>query len=771
MTSYIKFTAISGSHSEAALCYLLEVDDVKILLDCGWYDPFNLDELKHLKRVAKQIDVVLLSHPDLAHLGAFPYAYSKLGLSCPVYATLPTQNMGRMCMLDVALSKKNATEFDLFTVEEIDTAFDKITILRYSQPTGLSGMPKGILITAYAAGHTIGGTIWKIKKDTDEIVYAVDYNHKKERHLDGTVLHANGVVLESLFRPSVLITDAYNSLAVHAARKYRENALFESIISTLRNGGNVLVPVDSSSRVLEIAYVLDHLWNSQRLSFPLLFYTHKSYRTTQFAKSMLEWMSDSITKQFESARENPFDLKNVRLCHKQSDLAKHHGPKIILASCISMETGYSRDLLVEWGADPKNTVILTSRGPPNTLARKLYEEWESVAHSRPGTVVPPVHFDLQLQLNITKKVPLEGAELLEHTASERTRLEREAAQAALIARSKTIIEEDESDESESDVDDVDMEQLLHDQFDLYLKDATKSGGFFKQTQSYRMFPYIERKKRFDDYGEVIQPEKFMKDFDLDQLMNQSMAVDENAEVRRPDPFAGHLKTAHHMDIDKEEQTTEPSIPTKYVAETENLHMTCKVVYIDLEGLSDGRSIKTILPQVNPRKLIIIHGTEEATKDLMNSCLQVDEMTKEIFAPRVGEMINVSSATNIYQVKLTDSLVSSLNFSKLDDYELAHITGKIHYSEDSSTPTLDVLPIEEQQGWHPPLFVGDVRLTELKRVLQNEGIVAEFKGDGVLVCDDHVAIRKTSAGQIVVDGCLSANYYKIRSLVYKQVAIV
>lgn len=47
---------------------------------------------------------------------------------------------------------------------------------------GLSlGKCQGITITAYAAAHTIGGTIWKIKQDTDEIVYAVDFNHRKER--------------------------------------------------------------------------------------------------------------------------------------------------------------------------------------------------------------------------------------------------------------------------------------------------------------------------------------------------------------------------------------------------------------------------------------------------------------------------------------------------------------------------------------------------------------------------------------------------------------
>ena len=46
----------------------------------------------------------------------------------------------------------------------------------------ISGKGHGLQITPLAAGHMIGGTIWKILKDgEEEIVYAVDYNHKKER--------------------------------------------------------------------------------------------------------------------------------------------------------------------------------------------------------------------------------------------------------------------------------------------------------------------------------------------------------------------------------------------------------------------------------------------------------------------------------------------------------------------------------------------------------------------------------------------------------------
>ena len=65
----------------------------------------------------------------------------------------------------------------------------------------------------------IGGTLWKIVKDgEEEIVYALDYNHKKERHL-------NGCVLESLNRPSVLITDSFNATYLQARRRARDEQL------------------------------------------------------------------------------------------------------------------------------------------------------------------------------------------------------------------------------------------------------------------------------------------------------------------------------------------------------------------------------------------------------------------------------------------------------------------------------------------------------------------------------------------------------------------
>ena len=39
----------------------------------GWDERFDPSALSELKRFAPEVDFVLLSHPDLAHVGALPY--------------------------------------------------------------------------------------------------------------------------------------------------------------------------------------------------------------------------------------------------------------------------------------------------------------------------------------------------------------------------------------------------------------------------------------------------------------------------------------------------------------------------------------------------------------------------------------------------------------------------------------------------------------------------------------------------------------------------
>ncbi|KAG2314433.1 hypothetical protein Bca52824_017555 [Brassica carinata] len=63
----------------------------------GWVMKLQLRRMRGLRRslrVASTVDAVLLSHPDILHLGALPYAMKQLGLSAPVYATESVHRLG-----------------------------------------------------------------------------------------------------------------------------------------------------------------------------------------------------------------------------------------------------------------------------------------------------------------------------------------------------------------------------------------------------------------------------------------------------------------------------------------------------------------------------------------------------------------------------------------------------------------------------------------------------------------------------------------------------
>lgn len=173
---------------------------------------------------------------------------------------------------------------------------------------------------------------------------------------------------------------------------------------------------------------------------------------------------------------------------------------------------------------------------------------------------------LLLQLN--SKVALQGEELEAYQEKARQAHEREAAQQAALARNQRMLEADEDDsdsdsDSEEEVDaqnpfddemDVDIprnakntetldwggmdadegytKQLLS--FDIYVKgNASKGTSFFKSvggaSQRFRMFPYVEKKKRVDQYGETVDVGMWLR---KGKVLEEEAETDETKYFRR-----------------------------------------------------------------------------------------------------------------------------------------------------------------------------------------------------------------------------------------------
>uniref|UniRef100_A0A023F389 Cleavage and polyadenylation specificity factor subunit 2 n=2 Tax=Triatoma infestans TaxID=30076 RepID=A0A023F389_TRIIF len=747
MTSIVKLHALSGAMDESPPCYLLQIDDFRFLLDCGWDENFNEDYIKELKRHVNQIDAVLITYPDHTHLGALPYLVGKCGLSCPVYATIPVYKMGQMFMYDLYQSRYNMQDFTIFDLDDVDAAFDKVVQLKYNQTVSMRGRVYGLSIVPMPAGHMIGGTMWKIMKAGEEdIIYAVDFNHKKERHL-------NGCDLDKLQRPSLLITDAFNATYQQARRRARDEKLMTNILQTLSNNGNVLLAVDTAGRVLELAHMLDQLWrnkNSGLQTHPLCLLNNVSYNVVEFAKSQIEWMSDKLMKSFEAVRNNPFQFKHIRLCHSVAEVNKISAAKVVLASMPDLECGFARDLCLQWISNSNNSLILTARSCPGTLARKLIDR--------------PANDRSKLRVTVMKRVKLEGEELSEY----------------LRVHQKDTVPSGDKESSESE-DDVQLLSVVRGTHDLVVKSERKSTAKRSKTKStrksYPMFPCVDQKIKVDEYGEVIRVEDYKT---VDVLSNMGAT---NAQ--------GNYSTDKSPKNKDEEDSFEA--PTKCVSYESEFEVNAQVQYIDFEGRSDGESVQKLITNLRPRRVILVRGPKENTDALSKHIQQWTDA--KVYTPNKGDIIDVTTESHIYQIRLTDALVSSLNMQKGRGAELAWVdsvasvrtkskdtqqtemdvdTNDIK-SPEADTVVDDLLTLEpvplSQVNPHDSVFVNELRLSELKQLLTKNGIDSEFAGGVLWCCNRTIAIRRQEGKRVTMEGWISDNYYKVRSLLYGQYAIL
>lgn len=150
-----------------------------------------------------------------------------------------------------------------------------------------------------------------------------------------------------------------------------ELELVDSIMAALRRDGNVLLPVDASGRVLELLLILDRHWDRNRLgdAYNLCWIGPMCPNVIEYARAQLEWMAPPLGAQFDSQRGHPYGLRNVHLCTSVSEMEKSIGgskggetmanPMCVLASGATLDNGPARDLLLRWGGNPDNLVLLT----------------------------------------------------------------------------------------------------------------------------------------------------------------------------------------------------------------------------------------------------------------------------------------------------------------------------------------------------------------------------------------------------------------------------
>lgn len=925
-------------------------------------------------RQVPTLSLILLTHATVSHVAAYAHCCKNFPLftRIPVYATRPVIDLGRTLLQDLYASTpaaattinqgslaeasyaytQSSSPDDKFlrqapTAEEIAKYFSLVQPLKYSQPhqplpSPFSPPLNGLTITAYNSGHTLGGTIWHIQHGLESIVYAVDWNQARENVFAGAAWlgggHGGAEVIEQLRKPTALVCSSRTPTPLTRAK--RDEQLLDNVRACVAKGGTVLVPVDSSARVLELAYLMEHAWREEAtknepksLNEAHLYLAAKNISSTlRHARSMFEWMDENIVREFEAVADSsknvngaggkgktagPFDFKHLNLLERKTQVDRllrrskeENWTKglVILASDRSLEWGFSKDALKSIAQDPKNLVILTEK--PNlssqdtpSISRMLWDLWKerqdgvAVEESSSGESLEQVYGGgRELEITEATREPLAGDGLMVYQQWLATQRQ---LQATLQTGGTTALEgvvdgvDDASSESSTESDASDNEQqgralnisttmgqasrkkiVLKDE-DLGINVLVKKKGVHDfdvrdKKGRERIFPVPIRKKRNDEFGDMIRPEDFLRAEEREDDGQEQGAIkkeDEdglgkkrkwddfgkkgNARNKRPqtkravsDDVAMPLPSDGSQadsedDPAEEEEEEEPSTgPSKLIVTKEKVSVSLRIAFVDFSGLHDKRSLNMLIPLIAPRKLILVSGNEEETLALAADCKKLLGATAieegssakaDVYTPAVGVSIDASVDTNAWVVKLADPLVRRLKWQNVRGLGIVTVTARLLGSDGNANthphlpgtnaddqasnkrlktdtgdskeqadeeapandivvvPTLDVLPTtmaSASRSVAQPLHVGDLRLADLRRAMQASGHTAEFRGEGTLLIDGSVAVRKSATGRIEVESIglpsaaaamagpqSGATFWAVKRMIYDGLAVV
>ncbi|KIV76852.1 hypothetical protein PV11_08707 [Exophiala sideris] len=943
------FTPLLGAQSNSrASQSILELDGgVKILVDVGWDERFDTRQLAEIEKHASTLSFILLTHATTSHIGAFAHCCKHVPIfsQIPVYATPPVIAFGRTLLQDLYSSSPLAATFipgsgspeddssvdDKFrsnilrqapTFEEINKYFTLITPLKYSQPhqptpSQFSAPVEGLTLTAYNSGHTLGGTIWHIQYGMESIVYAVDWNQARENVIAGAAWFGGvggAEVIEQLRKPTALVCSSVGAarVALSGGRKARDEALLAHIKSSVAKGGTVLIPTDSSARVLELAWILEKAWSdpsniSSLKSAKVYMASRSGNATLRHARSLLEWMDDSIVREFEGDDENPvqthkrsgskqvngatkssrpFEFQNVKVVERKSQfekLLKTDGPRVIIASDLTLDWGFSRSILEHMAQRPENLVILTERldvRPGSHSPSQIFWTWfeqrqDGVALEKTATgeQLEQVHSGGKtLKLKNAEKATLstqESQRYQQYMATQRQIQDSLAASERNQPDADDNIDDASSTSSEDESDDDDQQgrvlnvsaalghgarnKLALSDEDLGVNVLLRKKGVYdfdvrNKKGRNAVFPYTHTRRRGDEFGDFIKPEDFLREEEKEEqdglndnkaggLLGQKRKWEEadNAKDKQQKRHRGNVSgnnAGGESGDESDSDGSDPELPmdtegvqgpAKIVYSTTEITVNARLAYVDFAGLHDQRSLQMLIPLIGPKKLILIGGNSSETSSLTSDCKELlgmkvagadNEASAEIFAPLEGQTVDASVDTNAWVVKLSRELAKTLHWQNVKNMGVVTIQGQLKGEGDQTLdiqddpqtkkqkldtesslqtdhqpmvtvqPVLDVLPAHlaaSTRSVSHAIHVGDLRLADLRRIVAMDGHVAEFRGEGTLLVDGMIAVKKLSSGRIIVEGVPNGattvtpttadNFTRVKQKIYAGLAVV
>lgn len=379
VTSYGAASMVTGS------CHLLEIQSIKILIDCGmiqgelWksnYEPFPFD--------VPSIDYLILTHAHIDHIGRVPKLV-KEGFRGEIISTDATLDIAYIMLLDSAgllqeeyetqlrkalrRGEENSVQEPLYTKEHVEQVFTKkMRRVTYDKAIKLAPFLK---IFFHNAGHIMGSAFIEVQYEEDtlhkSVVFSGDLGSKNRLLLNhlSTIEHTDTLFIESTYG------DREHRALDESVKEFKE-----AVIQTVSEGGNVVIPSFALERTQEILWLLHQMHQEGELrnchvylDSPLAIEATKIYQ--KYPAQLNQTLGLRV-----SLGDDPFSFPELHHTPRKKDSMEINDIEkraIIIAGSGMCNGGRVLHHLKQRIWNPKNAIIFVGFQVKGTLGRDIID--------------------------------------------------------------------------------------------------------------------------------------------------------------------------------------------------------------------------------------------------------------------------------------------------------------------------------------------------------------------------------------------------------------
>jgi metallo-beta-lactamase family protein len=367
-------------------CFLVEVADTRILIDCGLFQggremeentaPFGFDP--------KSIDYVLLTHAHLDHCGRLPLL-AKKGFRGKVVTTAPTRELAKLVLLDAAriqeedaerTNRRSARRGRMSRTDPLYTTMDALDVLdrfarcaRYDQPMRLA---RGIHARFIDAGHILGSASVLLELEHDgrhrRVLFSGDIgNRNKPIVRDPSPLPSAGVVV---------MESTYGDRC-HRSMSATVEEFYTAVRETFERSGNVLIPTFALERAQELLFLLREGLEHSELPRQMQVFLDSpmAISATEIFRRHPDCFDADTAYLFRNGAD-PFTLPGLHYTREVADsmaINRFHSGALIMAGSGMCTGGRIRHHLKHNLWREACSVIFVGFAAPGTLARSIID--------------------------------------------------------------------------------------------------------------------------------------------------------------------------------------------------------------------------------------------------------------------------------------------------------------------------------------------------------------------------------------------------------------